>query len=146
MLTGEIMTELLLSFFRSAIPLLSTHVPTANDADYFEDATDAGTMSFPPCILVTLFEGEPYTLWNIRDLARHAGLKPLTSFRFEASLYPGYRHARTLGVVAGGGGWRGEDRASRTYVLVRPDAEMLQLQRPSRKKRKRGEESSDDED
>jgi 25S rRNA (uracil2634-N3)-methyltransferase len=25
-------------------------------------------------VLVTLFEFEPYTLWNVRDLARHAGL------------------------------------------------------------------------
>ncbi|EGY14914.1 uncharacterized protein VDAG_06404 [Verticillium dahliae VdLs.17] len=25
-------------------------------------------------VTVTLFEGEPYTLWNVRDLARHAGL------------------------------------------------------------------------
>ncbi|RMZ81483.1 hypothetical protein DV738_g2217, partial [Chaetothyriales sp. CBS 135597] len=48
-------------------------------------------------ILVTLFEGEPYTLWNIRDLARHCGLQVVESFKFPWSAYHGYRHARTLG-------------------------------------------------
>ncbi|KAG7151067.1 hypothetical protein HYQ46_013190 [Verticillium longisporum] len=60
-------------------------------------------------VTVTLFEGEPYTLWNVRDLARHAGLDVDTSFRFPWAAYPGYRHARTLGVVkARGGARRGE--------------------------------------
>ena len=68
-------------------------------------------------ILVALFEGEPYSLWNIRDLARHAGLKVVESWRFDASLYPGYGHVRTLGALEGGGGWRGEDREARMYVF-----------------------------
>jgi len=77
-------------------------------------------------IVVTLFEGEPYTLWNIRDLGRHAGLQVERSFRFQAPAYPGYRHARTLGVVKNkkgeaGGGWKGEDRPARSYVFVRKD-------------------------
>ncbi|KAF2087613.1 hypothetical protein K490DRAFT_23684, partial [Saccharata proteae CBS 121410] len=67
--------ELLVSFFTAAVPLLS----------------DEGT------IIVTLFEGEPYTLWNIRDLARHVGLKVQRSFKFQADAYPDYHHARTLG-------------------------------------------------
>ena len=69
--------ELLVSFFQRAIPSLAP----------------GGS------IIVTLFEGEPYTLWNIRDLARHSGLQVERSFRFQASAYPGYHHARTLGVV-----------------------------------------------
>ncbi|KAK0753141.1 hypothetical protein B0T18DRAFT_433992 [Schizothecium vesticola] len=76
-------------------------------------------------VVVTLFEGEPYTLWNVRDLARHAGLAVERSFRFQAEAYPGYRHARTLGVVRREGGkgeeargaWRGEERAARSYVF-----------------------------
>ncbi|KAI2612613.1 uncharacterized protein GGS25DRAFT_126607 [Hypoxylon fragiforme] len=78
-------------------------------------------------IIVTLFEGEPYTLWNIRDLARHMGLLVERSFRFQASAYPGYHHARTLGVVRSkkngevGGGWKGEDRPARSYVLIQKD-------------------------
>ena len=68
-------------------------------------------------IIVTIFEGEPYELWNIRDLARHVGLKVQRSFTFQASAYPGYKHARTLGNIEGGGGWKGEDRSARTYIF-----------------------------
>ena len=68
-------------------------------------------------IIVTIFEGEPYELWNIRDLARHVGLRVGRSFKFQASAYPGYKHARTLGNIEGGGGWKGEDRPARTYVF-----------------------------
>ncbi|KAH6636260.1 hypothetical protein F5144DRAFT_508516, partial [Chaetomium tenue] len=95
--------ELLVDFFRRAQPSLAP----------------GGT------IVVTLFEGEPYTLWNVRDLARHAGLQVERSFRFVAGVYPGYEHARTLGVVRnrkGGvavGAWRGEERAARSFVFVR---------------------------
>jgi 25S rRNA (uracil2634-N3)-methyltransferase len=67
-------------------------------------------------IVVALFEGEPYTLWNIRDLARHAGLKVVESFKFEWSQYPSYSHVRTLGALEGGG-WKGEDREARMYVF-----------------------------
>ncbi|QDS69895.1 hypothetical protein FKW77_000824 [Venturia effusa] len=52
-----------------------------------------------PSILVTIFEGEPYTLWNVRDLARSVGLVVKRSWRFQKEVYPRYRHARTLGVV-----------------------------------------------
>jgi 25S rRNA (uracil2634-N3)-methyltransferase len=96
--------EMLVDFFKRAVPSLAP----------------GGT------IVVTLFEGEPYTLWNIRDLARHSGLQVDTSFRFQAVAYPGYHHARTLGVVknkAGetGGGWKGEERPARSYIFVRKD-------------------------
>jgi 25S rRNA (uracil2634-N3)-methyltransferase len=95
--------EMLVDFFKRAVPSLAP----------------GGT------VVVTLFEGEPYTLWNIRDLARHSGLQVDTSFRFQAAAYPGYHHARTLGVVknkAGeqtGGGWKGEERSARSYIFVR---------------------------
>ncbi|OTA66781.1 hypothetical protein K449DRAFT_299915, partial [Hypoxylon sp. EC38] len=99
-------------------------------------------------IIVTLFEGEPYTLWNIRDLARHSGLQVERSFKFQASAYPGYHHARTLGVVKSksgdvGGGWKGEDRPARSYVFVRKDDEARPVPRSS-KKRSRDDDSSDD--
>lgn len=89
-------------------------------------------------VIVTLFEGEPYTLWNIRDLGRHSGLQVERSFRFEASAYPGYHHARTLGVVRSksgetGGGWKGEDRPARSYVFVRKDEVAKPDYKPSKK-------------
>jgi len=91
-------------------------------------------------VVVTLFEGEPYTLWNIRDLARHAGLAVERSFVFRAEAYPGYRHARTLGIVKkkdGGAsetGWRGEERMARSYVFVRKGEEAAVGQKRKRKK------------
>ncbi|KAF3769649.1 hypothetical protein M406DRAFT_231753, partial [Cryphonectria parasitica EP155] len=99
-------------------------------------------------VIVTLFEGEPYTLWNIRDLGRHSGLQVERSFRFQASAYPGYHHARTLGVVRNkqgevGGGWKGEERPARSYVFVRRDETPKPVQSSS-KKRKRGEADDDD--
>ncbi len=95
-------------------------------------------------IVVPLFEGEPYTLWNIRDLGRHSGLQVDRSFRFQPSAYPGYHHARTLGVIKNkqgeiGGGWKGEDRAARSYVFVRKD----DVSKPVSRKRQR---ASDDDD
>jgi 25S rRNA (uracil2634-N3)-methyltransferase len=106
-------------------------------------------------IVVTLFEGEPYTLWNIRDLGRHVGLEMVRSFAFQSEAYPGYKHARTLGNVEGGGGWKGEEREARSYVLRRRDADGPVANRPHARVAapasgvKRGRESesgSDDED
>ena len=140
--------ELLVGFFRSAIPLLaSAERPVRilgarggngeNDDTYADE--DEGSSSDPSDedkertvvtkgqILVTLFEGEPYTLWNVRDLARHSGLKVIESFRFPWEAYPGYAHARTMGEITRGkdrtaegkrkGAWRGEERDARCYVL-----------------------------
>lgn len=73
-------TDLLVSFLTTSLPLL---------------APDG-------VILITLFDGLPYSLWNIRDLARHVGLRVGRSFRFDANAYPGYRHARTGRVVKAG--------------------------------------------
>ncbi|KAL7626750.1 hypothetical protein AAE478_003524 [Parahypoxylon ruwenzoriense] len=120
--------ELLVSFFKRATPSLAP----------------GGT------IIVTLFEGEPYTLWNIRDLARHSGLQVDRSFKFQAAAYPGYHHARTLGVVKSkngevGGGWKGEDRAARSYIFVRKDDESRPAPNSS-KKRSRPEDSDSSDD
>ncbi|OAL51411.1 hypothetical protein IQ07DRAFT_673298 [Pyrenochaeta sp. DS3sAY3a] len=66
-------------------------------------------------IVVTLFEGEPYSLWNVRDLARHCGLRVVESWKFEWGEYEGYAHVRTLGSVETG--WQGEEREARMYVF-----------------------------
>jgi 25S rRNA (uracil2634-N3)-methyltransferase len=140
--------ELLVGFFKSAIPLLVSverPVPTERGGNGYNDHDDSemddieGHTSEPASkntertvvgkgqILVTLFEGEPYTLWNIRDLARHCGLKVVESFRFPWEAYPGYAHARTIGEITRGkdrtaerkrkGAWRGEERDARCFVL-----------------------------
>lgn len=126
--------ELLVKFFGSAATLLSS----------------SGT------IVVTLFEGEPYTLWNIRDLARHSQLEVQRSFKFLAEAYPGYSHARTLGNIEGGGGWKGEDRDARSYVFQKKATSLpgKQVAKPqpaaqgqpagAKRKRERNDDSSDD--
>lgn len=115
--------ELLVKFFGAAVNLLAS----------------SGT------IIVTLFEGEPYTLWNIRDLARHSGLEVQRSFKFMAQAYPGYSHARTLGNIEGGGGWKGEDRDARSYVFQKKGAQQATGAGKSSKKRSRDADSSEDE-
>ncbi|KAH8724767.1 hypothetical protein GQ44DRAFT_740115 [Phaeosphaeriaceae sp. PMI808] len=107
-------------------------------------------------IVVTLFEGEPYSLWNVRDLARHVGLKVVESWKFDAGQYPGYKHVRTLGAIEGGGGWKGEDREARVYVfekvpLVADSDEEKELElrvggKKRREKRVREERMSEDEE
>lgn len=140
--------ELLVAFFKAALPLLSAPMDGdvgSDDEEFgseYSDEEDGDGDEFdedrtpkvpgkldrwksrrttPGQILVTLFEGEPYTLWNVRDLARHAGLCVVTSFKFPWAAYPGYSHARTLGHIegrdGGRGGWRGEEREARTYVF-----------------------------
>jgi len=125
--------ELLVKFFTAAIPSLR------------QDGT----------IVVTLFEGEPYTLWNIRDLGRHCGLEVARSFKFMAEAYPGYSHARTLGNIEGGGGWKGEDRDARSYVFKKRGggdtgaSSAIPARAVEKRKREQEEaasESSDDDD
>ncbi|KAK5702146.1 hypothetical protein LTR17_022573 [Elasticomyces elasticus] len=122
--------ELLVSFFKAAIPLLA----------------DNGT------IVVTLFEGEPYDLWNIRDLARHSALEVQRSFKFAADVYPGYSHARTLGNIDGGGGWKGENRDARSFVFQKQGAsgekqpEWKRGSKASKKRKREGEKDTSDDD
>jgi len=107
------------------------------------DGDEGGEANGPATVIVTLFEGEPYTLWNIRDLARHSGFQVQRSFKFDAKLWPGYKHARTLGNVDGGGGWKGEEREARTYVFT---CKTNDIQKNPTRKRKRGNDDDDDND
>ena len=115
----KIREELLVGFFKAALPLLA---PSGS-------------------IIVTIFDGEPYDLWNVRDLARHVGLKVERSFKFQAGAYPGYQHARTLGNIEGGRGWKGVDRPARTYIFEVKDGAMHGARKSSKKS-----ENSDSED
>lgn len=134
--------ELLLTFFAKVAPLLSD---THNNDPY-----SGAPKPVTPSVAVTLFEGEPYTSWNIRDLAKSAGLMLDHSFRFQAGAYPGYAHARTLGVVKNkkgemGGGWKGETRPARTYLFRRTDDAPL-AQVATKKKRKRDDDDEGDDE
>ncbi|KAL8673842.1 MAG: hypothetical protein Q9168_001754 [Polycauliona sp. 1 TL-2023] len=114
--------ELLVNFFKAAVPLLALN----------------------GCIIVTIFEGEPYSLWNIRDLARHVNLKVGRSFKFQTEAYPGYKHARTLGNIEGGGGWKGGDREARTYLLESKDGEKQEQTKPQKNRRSVSSDSDED--
>jgi 25S rRNA (uracil2634-N3)-methyltransferase len=117
--------ELLVGFFKAVVPILKRPEST---------------------IIVTVFEGEPYTLWNIKDLARHVGLRVGCSFKFQSEIYPGYKHARTLGNIEGGGGWRGETRSARTYIFEINDGQGTLQSNTSKRKRKGGGSDSEDEE
>lgn len=161
-----------MKFFEACVPLLSTSTSDDNDDDDDDDydgydesegegedyssesESEDETIRRPPRsagqIIVTLFEGEPYTLWNIKDLARHAGLRVVTSFRFPWTAYPGYSHARTLGVVQSrsghvGGGWKGEDREARSYVFEVNTSSTSAASAGNKRKRLDNDSSSDDE-
>ncbi|KAL5051236.1 hypothetical protein BDW71DRAFT_85188 [Aspergillus fruticulosus] len=166
--------ELLVAFFKACVPLLAGRPEELGDDEEVdedwefetdeEDGYEEGESqdddengivkakndrrTEPGQILVTLFEGEPYTLWNIRDLARHAGLRVVTSFKFPWACYRGYSHARTLGEIEGKdgrrGGWRGEDRAARMYVFeVKTDDQLPSGATGKRKKRPTDTDNSD---
>lgn len=89
-------------------------------------------------IVVTIFEGQPYELWGLRNLARHVGLIVERSMRFEKDRYPGYHHARTLGNVETG--WKGEDREARMYIFKKRGDQSSQK---TMKKKSKMEESDD---
>jgi 25S rRNA (uracil2634-N3)-methyltransferase len=142
-------------------------VDEQSDADSDPDPDTSARKSSPVQsrgrILISLFEGEPYTLWNVRDLARHCGLRVVTSMRFPWWKFPGYKHARTIGNIrkkgkgigkGGGmgdgdrGGWKGEEREGRWFVFEMDDGDTAANADGSRrKKRTKGDGVSDsDED
>ena len=96
-------------------------------------------------VVVTIFEGEPYQRWDLRGLGRQKGFKVERSFRFQASVYPEYKHARTLGNIDGGRGWKGEDRLARTFVLVTNDMQTARTGQTQSKGKKRKREDTDSE-
>lgn len=160
--------ELLVAFFNAAKPLLATKARPAkplsldqtedidehlDEDEAFNDQGGQQQELSSGQILVTLFEGEPYTLWNIRDLARHCGLQVIESFKFPWSAYPGYKHARTIGDIVTGkdrsdegkrkGAWRGEERDARCYVLGLKE-ELSDTMGRKRRKRDAGDSDASD--
>jgi 25S rRNA (uracil2634-N3)-methyltransferase len=136
---------LLVEFFKSCLETTDAQ-KKAKKAREKRDNKSKSSSEKPPFlkmggrVIVTIFEGEPYTLWNVRDLARHVGLKVVESFKFDWEQYPGYSHVRTLGAIEGGGAWKGEDRAARMYVFekipLEPDSE--EEREMAKKKGKKG--------
>ncbi len=167
--------ELLVAFFESCRPLLASKSkpvpfdryedfdksnPEESDEGSNSDQDQEGTENPRATgeVIVSLFDGEPYTLWNIRDLARHSGFRVVTSWRFPWKAYPGYRHARTLGEIrrkTNGtevadhdgqdhkkrGAWRGEEREARGFVFEMVEEEGGRIAATSKAKIKRQRQS-----
>lgn len=153
---------LLSDFFESASKLLRGSVEFGDEVggnesrrDHNDDGKNEETNGCAT-ILVTLFEGLPYRLWNIKDLARNKGLVVRRSWKFDPSVFPGYKHARTAGMIMKGGeegeeesetAWKGEDKDARTFEFgLKPDEGRTTavVHGINHGKRKREDESSDE--
>ncbi|KAF3133751.1 hypothetical protein TWF594_008915 [Orbilia oligospora] len=94
--------ELILAFFKNCIPLLSA-----------DGGMDGGSGN----IVITLFTGKPYDDWNLKELAKSVGLECIRSFKFDATIYEGYKHVRTIGFREREGDWKGEERGARSFIF-----------------------------
>jgi 25S rRNA (uracil2634-N3)-methyltransferase len=116
--------ELIVSFLKAALTLLSS---PANRLSPISPAPASNINShtgriihrnaYLGQVLLTTFEAHPYTLWNVKDLARHCEYSVERSWKFVPQQWKGYSHKRTLGDIEGGGGWKGEERSARVYCL-----------------------------
>lgn len=89
-------------------------------------------------IVVSLFDGLPYSLWDIKGLARKCGLSTVASHKFEWSSFPGYKHRLTGG--QGDTTQQYDKRGARFYVFEKTDREKVEMelkkQREKREKNK----------
>lgn len=147
--------SLLVSFFRSCLETSSENQKNKDKSNSSSDKKSSKAPFLRPGgqVIVCLFEGAPYTLWNVRDLGRHAGLKVVKSEKFDWAAYPGYAHVRTLGTIEGGGAWKGEDRDVRMYIFEKAPEEEGDVESSKKKRKVKGRkrereesESSDDEE
>lgn len=96
--------DLLLAFFESVQSVL----------------TPRGTVA------VALACNKTYDLWNLKGLAKSTGLVVKTSGVFDGKAFPGYTHSRTQGHVkndAGFSGGKGEERAARWTIFMKPETQ-----------------------
>jgi 25S rRNA (uracil2634-N3)-methyltransferase len=71
-------------------------------------------------IVVTTKEGMPYTLWEIKSLAKQHGLKCMLSLKFRPQEFPDYTHRRTLGFKEGvSSDGNQEVQNSRMYFFIK---------------------------
>eukprot|EP01063_Lacrimia_lanifica_P040431 TRINITY_DN9152_c0_g1_i1.p1 TRINITY_DN9152_c0_g1~~TRINITY_DN9152_c0_g1_i1.p1 ORF type:complete len:340 (+),score=127.51 TRINITY_DN9152_c0_g1_i1:86-1105(+) len=84
-------------------------------------------------IHVALKRGEPYDSWNIRALAKDAGLVLKTTFPFDPEMFPGYAHCKTAAIPDGS---TGGDNAiinkygARIWVFEAPSDDVQEVTEP----------------
>ncbi|KAI5952677.1 hypothetical protein KGF54_003544 [Candida jiufengensis] len=85
--------NLIINYFKNCdqlFQLVNQKDQSRNDfAGYEEDWTPNGK------IILTVFEGEPYSSWGIKIIAREQNYKVEQSGRFEWGMFPEYHHKRT---------------------------------------------------
>ncbi|EDO16726.1 hypothetical protein Kpol_1003p31 [Vanderwaltozyma polyspora DSM 70294] len=89
-------------------------------------------------IILSVFTGEPYDLWQVRTLAKDNGLKVERSNKFQWENYPEYHHRRTNSEQDTTK--RAEEREARIYVF-----EKFVKNKNLRKSKKGKDSDSDDE-
>jgi len=89
--------QLLVDFFKSA----ANHVVQPTTDNLTKDAHNDAIPVVQGQIIVTLKQGKPYDLWEIRKLASASSLVCLRSWIFSQEAFPGYEHRRTLGFEPG---------------------------------------------
>ena len=96
-------------------------------------------------IHITVKNGMPYDSWDVKGIAKLCGLTCKTSFTFDAGMYPGYAHRRTLGFQEGLSKSDNEEikvNGSRTYIFI----ETVAPTPPQKRKRKSASDDDDDDD
>ncbi|KAK9433030.1 hypothetical protein V1505DRAFT_364229 [Lipomyces doorenjongii] len=106
--------ELLDGFFKSVTSILKT----------------SGT------VVVTLFDGLPYSLWNLKDLAKESGFETVRSGKFVWEYYEGYKHRKTSGM--GDTTKKSQERDARTYIFQKVDPNKKD-NAPANRKRTQGQ-------
>lgn len=76
-------------------------------------------------VIVSIFDGLPYSLWDLRRLARENGFSVRRSGSFEWDIFPGYTHRLTGG--RGDTTKQASSRNAKIYVFERFDARKTQL-------------------
>ncbi|KAI9014742.1 hypothetical protein BC832DRAFT_537198 [Gaertneriomyces semiglobifer] len=105
-------------------------------------------------IHITLKEGSPYDLWDIKRQAKETRLLACTrSFRFAPELYKEYAHRRTIGFAEGLSKEDNEEilkKGSRTYVFtvkkVDDDPKARDNKKSRKPRQKKGDDSDSDDD
>lgn len=124
--------KLMLSFFQSCLggvapqahQGLSEKIQNSNRVAVRPRPSTA-VLSENGTVVVSLFEGAPYSFWDIRRLAREAGFSSRRTATFDWTLFPNYYHRLTGG--RGDTTKQAGSRAAKFYVFERFDAKKTQL-------------------
>ncbi|KAK9370234.1 hypothetical protein V1509DRAFT_617158 [Lipomyces kononenkoae] len=83
-------------------------------------------------VVVTLFDGLPYSLWNLKELAKASGFDTVRSGKFVWEHYEGYKHRRTSGM--GETTKKAQERDARTYIFQKIDPNKKADNSPAKQK------------